>query len=131
MTRKLVGQLTAVFRTMYVTTKEHDSALQTGNTSRQRVGLPTQHWKILCVFIQHLFRVSGEPNTPGQEWIQFDLGRVVVVYGIVTRGRSDYAQWVTSYMVHYASELNPLAPALTTWTPVTDMLDIDTVVSSG
>ena len=70
--------------------------------------------------------LPGEPNNPGQEWIQFDLGRVRTVYGIVTRGRADYEQWVESYMVYYADELDPL----TVWKQVTDMLGIDTVVSS-
>ena len=52
------------------------------------------------------------------------------MFGTVTRGRSDYTQWVTSYMVHYTTAYNEVDPALTTWTPVRDMLDLDTMVST-
>ena len=73
---------------------------------------------------QLYFILSGEPNIPGQEWIQFDLGRVRTVYGIVTRGRADYEQWVETYMVYYAQELNK-------WDELVDMLGLDTVVSTN
>ena len=45
--------------------------------------------------------VSGEPNN--EEWIQFDLGVSRSIYGVVTKGRADYQQWVTSYKVQYSA----------------------------
>ena len=46
------------------------------------------------------------------------------MYGIVTRGRADYEQWVETYMVYYAQELNK-------WDELVDMLGLDTVVSTN
>lgn len=55
-----------------------------------------------------------EPNDE-REWLQFDLGRVRTVVGVVTKGRYDFAQWVTSYHVHYSHDQ-------ATWTTVTNVI---------
>ena len=34
-------------------------------------------------------------------WIQADLLAVYILYNVTTQGRSDYDQWVTSYLVSY------------------------------
>lgn len=39
------------------------------------------------------------------EWVQFDLGQERAVFGVVTRGRSDYGQWVTSYRLEYSNDI--------------------------
>ena len=44
----------------------------------------------------------GEPNN--NEWLQFDFTKERIIYGVVTRGRADYAQWVTSYKMLYSSD---------------------------
>ena len=47
--------------------------------------------------------VSEEPNND-YEWIQFDLGQPRTIYGVVTKGRADYEQYVTSYKIQYSTE---------------------------
>ena len=47
---------------------------------------------------------SGEPND--NEWVQFDLGEERAVVGVVTKGRVDFTQWVTSYNVQYTTHDN-------------------------
>mmetsp|Transcript_51525 Transcript_51525/g.120114 ORF Transcript_51525/g.120114 Transcript_51525/m.120114 type:complete len:994 (+) Transcript_51525:106-3087(+) len=41
---------------------------------------------------------SARQNT-GDQWMQIDLGVVATVAGVATKGRPDYAQWVTAYTV--------------------------------
>ena len=36
-------------------------------------------------------------------WMQVDIGEVVSVAGVVTQGRRDYPQWVTTYQVQVLS----------------------------
>lgn len=43
--------------------------------------------------------VLEEPQS--HEWVQFDIGRAVLVFGIATRGRSDHDQWIATYNVQY------------------------------
>ncbi|XP_022809858.1 uncharacterized protein LOC111346861 [Stylophora pistillata] len=45
---------------------------------------------------------SAKTNDRSQ-WIQVDLGEVQKVTQIASQGRSDYAQWVTSYRVSYST----------------------------
>lgn len=45
---------------------------------------------------------TAEPN--GEEWLQFSFSQTMEIYGVVTKGRSDYTQWVTSYSVQYQME---------------------------
>ncbi|CAH1802614.1 unnamed protein product [Owenia fusiformis] len=40
----------------------------------------------------------------GNQWIQADLGSLMQVNGVVTQGRADYNQWVTSYKVYYSTD---------------------------
>ena len=60
--------------------------------------------------------LSGEPNN--KEWIQFDFTQERIIYGVVTRGRADYAQWVTSYKMLYSSD----ASEDRTWTTFRDVI---------
>lgn len=57
--------------------------------------------------------ITNTENTPGAwcptqpggdtsyQWIQFDMGRPLLVFGIATKGRIDYTQWITSYKIQY------------------------------
>ena len=38
------------------------------------------------------------------EWMQIDLGTTMCVNGVVTQGRGDYPQWVTSYKLSYSTD---------------------------
>ncbi|KAI0210046.1 hypothetical protein LSAT2_005229 [Lamellibrachia satsuma] len=67
---------------------------------------------------------SGEPNN--KEWIQFDFSQERIIYGVVTRGRADYAQWVTSYKMLYSSD----ASEERTWTTFRDVIG-DEMVFTG
>ena len=40
----------------------------------------------------------------GHQWLQLDLGPPTLVTGIVTRGRGDKKNWVTSYSVSYSND---------------------------
>jgi hypothetical protein len=64
---------------------------------------------------------SWTPQTPGawcagyldlNQWIRMDAGQVKVINGVVTQGRQDYDQWVTSYFIETSSDG-------LTWTAVT------------
>ena len=68
---------------------------------------------------------SVEPNTD-YEWVQFDLGTEGPVLGVVTRGRSDFAQWVTSYKLQYANELIE-GDDQAGWTVYKDVVGLDMV----
>jgi hypothetical protein len=41
---------------------------------------------------------SAAENKVGH-WMQVDVGEIVSIAGIITQGRRDYPQWVTSYKV--------------------------------
>ncbi|XP_031562905.1 uncharacterized protein LOC116298543 [Actinia tenebrosa] len=45
---------------------------------------------------------SAKSNDAGQ-WIQVDLGKVTKVTRIATQGRSDYSQWVKTYLLQYST----------------------------
>ena len=38
------------------------------------------------------------------QWLQMDLGPATLVNGIVTRGRGDKKNWVTSYSLSYSND---------------------------
>ncbi|CAH1776419.1 unnamed protein product [Owenia fusiformis] len=44
---------------------------------------------------------SARSNNHDQ-WIQADLGEVMIVNGVITQGRNDVAQWVSSYKLFYS-----------------------------
>ena len=68
--------------------------------------------------------ITGEPNEE-EEWLQFDLGKSKAIFGIVTRGRSDYTQWVTKYKVKYTE--NDPALTDTKWMTYLDVLGLEQV----
>jgi hypothetical protein len=54
------------------------------------------------------------------QWIQMDTGQVKVINGVVTQGRQDYDQWVTSYFIETSSDGNTwFSATLTKILPVT------------
>lgn len=69
----------------------------------------------------------SEPNQD-EEWIQVNLGISKLIFGIITRGRADYAQWVTSYSLQYAD--TPFAGADPVYVPYLDVLG-DTMIFEG
>ena len=40
----------------------------------------------------------------GHQWLQLDLGPPTLVTGIMTKGRGDKKNWVTSYSVSYSND---------------------------
>ena len=38
------------------------------------------------------------------QWLQLDLGPATLINGIVTRGRGDKKNWVTSYSLSYSND---------------------------
>lgn len=46
---------------------------------------------------------SSRWNSVGQ-WLQMDVGEVLSIAGVVTQGRRDYPQWVSSYKVQVSHE---------------------------
>jgi hypothetical protein len=60
------------------------------------------------------------------QWIQMDAGQVKVINGVVTQGRQNIDQWVTSYFIETSSDGN-------TWTAVTqrDLLESPVSYSDG
>ena len=50
-----------------------------------------------CKLIDHLFFSD-------HQWLQMDLGPATLVNGIVTRGRGDKKNWVTSYSLSYSND---------------------------
>ena len=73
------------------------------------------YYMMLNVSPLNLILFPEEPNDE-EEWIQFDLGMTRSIYGVVTKGRADYQQWVTSYKVQYS------AGNATDFMPVTDVV---------
>ncbi|XP_033123006.1 uncharacterized protein LOC117121804, partial [Anneissia japonica] len=54
---------------------------------------------------------AAATNDPDQ-WIQADLGAIKGVIGVITQGRSDGTQWVTSYKVQYSTDGSVFLPVL-------------------
>ncbi|XP_033104771.1 lactadherin-like [Anneissia japonica] len=46
------------------------------------------------------------------QWIQADLGAIKGVIGVITQGRSEDVQWVTSYKVNYSTDGSNYLPVL-------------------
>ena len=40
----------------------------------------------------------------GHQWLQMDLGPPKLINGIVTKGRGDKKNWVTSYSISYSND---------------------------
>ena len=54
------------------------------------------------------------------QWIQMDAGQVKAINGVVTQGRQDLDQWVTSYFIETSSDgITWFSPTLTKIFPVT------------
>ena len=60
--------------------------------------------------------LADEPNE--NEWIQFDFTDERIIYSVVTRGRADYEQWVTSYKMAYSSDESDIRM----WTTFRDVI---------
>jgi len=43
-------------------------------------------------------------NVSDHQWLQLDLGPPTLVTGIVTKGRGDKKNWVTSYSLSYSND---------------------------
>ena len=41
-----------------------------------------------------------------KQWLELDLGPPTLVTGILTRGRGDKKNWVTSYTLSYSNDTN-------------------------
>lgn len=70
----------------------------------------------------YYYTIAVEPNVD-YEWLQFDLGQPKVIYGVVTRGRADYDQWVTTYKLQTTDEW----VGDDNWTTFTDAIGLDMV----
>ena len=58
---------------------------------------------------------SAQHNRIG-EWMQIDLGSIMTVSQLVTQGRINLGQWVTTFKVKYSTDgatFTPLAPTFT------------------
>ena len=69
----------------------------------------------------YLFIFVEEPASPEGEYLQYDLGEPRYVYGVVTRGRADFGQWVEEFYVSYTNKT-------ANWTNYTNLIG-DTEVS--
>ncbi|XP_078670674.1 uncharacterized protein LOC144910899 isoform X1 [Branchiostoma floridae x Branchiostoma belcheri] len=57
-------------------------------------------------------------------WLQVDVGAVTTVAGVITQGRSDYPQWVTSYKLRFSRDGS-------TWSTYQDKLGRENVFSGN
>ena len=48
--------------------------------------------------------LKSHPSFSEHQWLQLDLGPPTLVTGIVTKGRGDKRNWVTSYSVSYSND---------------------------
>ncbi|XP_078670679.1 retinoschisin-like [Branchiostoma floridae x Branchiostoma belcheri] len=77
---------------------------------------------------------SGQSGWPGawcannplntNQWLQVDVGVVTTVAGVITQGRSDRPQWVTSYKLSFSRDGS-------TWSTYLDKLGRDRVFSGN
>ena len=49
-------------------------------------------------------KFKSHPSYSEHQWLQLDLGPPTLVTGIVTKGRGDKRNWVTSYSVSYSND---------------------------
>ena len=43
-------------------------------------------------------------KSDANQWIQVDLGKIMIVKGVATQGRTDYRQFVTKYNLKYSDD---------------------------
>ena len=53
----------------------------------------------------HIILIFIVPNfCLEHQWLQLDLGPATQVHGVVTKGRGDKKNWVTSYSLSYSND---------------------------